>query len=182
MSPGSPCHICAFSWCVGDNKITPGQTFRHDGIWIQGSVLRLGDELRFGSWVTADLRYGAPGLNTATFVQRRNCWRKNLKKFRHIYNPKRGLGRKQTDEFGVLEHFQPFLVKSSPKYTVWTLSPYVHIRKSVESAAVKINNLASFEPIVISSGHFVQTIKRSTLFRGIRNPAKFGHIILLVQK
>jgi len=85
-------------------------------------------------------------------------------------------------EFGVLEHFQPFLVNSSPKYTWWTLSPYVHIRESAESAAVKINNSASFEPIVISSGHFVQTIKRSTLFRGIRNPAKFGHVILLVQK
>jgi len=71
--------------------------------------------------------YGAPGLNTATLVQRRNCWRKILKKFRHIYNPRRGLGRKQTDEFGVLEHFQPFLVKSSPKYTWWTLSSYKEI-------------------------------------------------------
>jgi len=65
------------------------------------------------------IEYGAPGLNTATFVQRRNRWRKNLKKFRHIYDPRRGPGRKQTDEFGVLEQFQLFLVKSSPKYTWW---------------------------------------------------------------
>jgi len=123
-----------------------------------------------GTWIASDNAvesertnhsYGALGLNTATFVQWRNRWRKNLKKIRHIYDPRRGLGRKQTDEFGVLEHFQPFLVKSSPKYTWWTLSPYVHIRKSAESAAVKINNLTSFEPIVISSGHFVQRDKKS---------------------
>ena len=115
-------------------------------------------------------KYGAKGLVTATFVQRRNRSR-NFLNFclRLLYN--------QTPlHWGQLAGNSVSGWFSYPAFTVISLVKLRILglyRWTAESWRTKFYNFVSFDANKKGSQRFNQLVERSNLTRGIRNPGKF---------